>query len=456
MSEKKVRTRIAPSPTGLLHMGTARAALFNELYARKHGGEFIVRIEDTDRERSKMEFENDILQGLKWLGLEWDEGPDVGGDMGPYRQSERTGSYQAALEKLLGLDLAYKEPGEEVIKFRVNESEVTFTDLIRGEVSISSDSWGRDFIIARSLKDPLYHIAVVVDDANMEISHVIRGEDHLTNTARHILLQKALGFEQPEYAHLPLLLDNERRKLSKRAGDVSLLSYKDKSFLPEAMINYLALLGWNPGGDKELFTHEQLIAAFDLKEVQKGGAIFDQTKLESLNRYYIGQLKPDRLLQWGKESFGQDPKHHKAFLEMDEKRLLSALQTEQTRMSSNYQLEVLLDWARPDWVGKYEDDLLVWRDSTAEATIEYLQALYALLSDMEDDQFEADILTKKILAWIKEKEWKNGDVLWPMRVALTDRAQSPGPFEVAATIGKKDTLDRIDQAAKLLLGATQK
>ena len=451
-----MRTRIAPSPTGLLHMGTARAALFNELYARKHGGEFIVRIEDTDRERSKMEFENDILQGLKWLGLEWDEGPDVGGDMGPYRQSERTGSYQAALEKLLGLDLAYKEPGEEVIKFRVNESEVTFTDLIRGEVSISSDSWGRDFIIARSLKDPLYHIAVVVDDANMEISHVIRGEDHLTNTARHILLQKALGFEQPEYAHLPLLLDNERRKLSKRAGDVSLLSYKDKSFLPEAMINYLALLGWNPGGDKELFTHEQLIAAFDLKEVQKGGAIFDQTKLESLNRYYIGQLKPDRLLQWGKESFGQDPKHHKAFLEMDEKRLLSALQTEQTRMSSNYQLEVLLDWARPDWVGKYEDDLLVWRDSTAEATIEYLQALYALLSDMEDDQFEADILTKKILAWIKEKEWKNGDVLWPMRVALTDRAQSPGPFEVAATIGKKDTLDRIDQAAKLLLGATQK
>lgn len=442
MPAQKVRTRIAPSPTGLLHVGTARAALFNELYARQNNGQFIIRIEDTDKERSKTKFEEDILNGLKWLSLKWDEEP--------YRQSERTSSYQAALEKLLQKDLAYQEPGEEVIKFRVTEPSITFSDLIRGEVTINADSWGGDFIIARSLKDPLYHIAVVVDDADMQISHVIRGEDHLTNTARHILLQRALGFDQPEYAHLPLLLDKERRKLSKRAGDVSLLSYKDRGFLPAAMVNYLALLGWNPGDERELFTHDELIDAFDMKKVQKGGAIFDQDKLESINKHYINKLKPDELLQWGKEYFEQDQKRHKAFLKMDEQRLLAALQTEQERTSSNYKLEVLLDWARPDWTGEYKGNSLVWRESTIEATIEYLQALHKLLSGTGEDQFKEEFLSKKILDWIKEKNWKNGDVLWPMRVALTDRAQSPGPFEIATAIGKESTLSRIEQAQKVL------
>jgi glutamyl-tRNA synthetase len=450
MPDKKIRTRIAPSPTGLLHVGTARAALFNELYAKHNNGQFVIRIEDTDQERSEEKFEEDILTGLKWLELEWDEGPNKKGDNGPYRQSERTEKYQKALEKLIKEDKAYQEPGEEVIKFRVTETTVTFSDLIRGEVTINADSWGGDFIIARSIKDPLFHLAVVVDDAEMHISHVIRGEDHLSNTARHILLQKALGFDQPEYAHLPLLLDKDRKKLSKRAGDVSLLSYKDKGILPEAIINYLALLGWNPGDERELFTHKELIAEFNLKNVQKGGAIFDQEKLESINKQYLSKLGPDELLAWGKEYFEQDPKKYKPFLKMDAQLLLAALQTEQSRISSYYELHVLLDWARPDWTGEYENNALVWRNSTAEATIEYLKALHEVLSNINEDEFNEKFLANKLLSWIKEKEWKNGDVLWPMRVALTDREQSPGPFEVATAIGPETTLARIHQATKIL------
>jgi len=449
MANGVVRTRIAPSPTGGLHVGTARAALFSELFARHNGGRFIVRIEDTDRERSRAEYEKDILDGLRWLGLEWDEGPDVGGEFGPYRQSERIDKYREALEQLVESGHVYPESNE-ALKFKVKRGEVSFTDQIRGEVSIKTDSWGGDFIIARSMDDPLYHLAVVVDDEAMQVSHVIRGEDHLTNTARHILLQRALGYDQPEYAHLPLLLSQDRKKLSKREGDLSLMSYRDKGYLPEAMLNYLALLGWNPGGDQEIFSHDDLVKIFELKNVQKGGAIFDGVKLDSINKYYLSQMAPDKLLEWGKIYFEQDEARREKFTDLSEDRLLAALQTEQERVSSYEGLDELLDWARPDWVGEYKGELLVWRQSTPEATVEYLQALSELLSRMGDDQFEEEVLSEKILAWIKDREWKNGDVLWPMRVALTGREHSPGPFEVAAVLGKTDSCQRIDSAIERL------
>ncbi len=445
-----VRTRIAPSPTGLLHVGTARAALFNELFARGRGGQFVLRIEDTDRQRSRPEYEQDILTGLKWLGLVWDEGPDVGGQYGPYRQSERSELYRAALQRLLDEDKAYQATGSSAIVFRVKEGIIEFDDLIRSLVKVPTESWGGDFIIARSMGDPLYHLAAVVDDETMKISHVIRGEDHLTNTARHILLQQALGYKTPQYAHLPLLLDPSRRKLSKRAGDVSLLRYRDKGYLPEAMVNYLALLGWNPGGQEEYFSHEELTKEFSLEKVQKGGAIFNQAKLSSMNKYYLQQVSDTTLLAWGRHYLEQGQTDNKELLAMGEQRLLAALKTEQGRLSTNQELETSLDWARPSWVGKYEPALLVWRESTASETADYLSALAQELSAVSDKEWAEDNLTTRILLWIKAHSWRNGDVLWPMRVALTGREHSPGPFAVATVIGQQDTLTRLKLAHERL------
>src|SRR3989338_8165071 len=444
--KRQIRTRIAPSPTGMLHVGTARAALFNELFARKQGGEFVLRIEDTDRQRSEKKFEQDVLTGLKWLGLEWDEGPDIGGKYGPYRQSERGEFYRAALQQLIDNERAYQVPHGEAIVFRVSEEEIVFTDLIRGTVKVPTSSWGGDFIVARSMNDPLYHLAAVVDDQLMQISHVIRGEDHLTNTARHILLQRSLAYETPQYAHLPLLLDEGRRKLSKRAGDVSLLSYRDKGYLADAMLNYLALLGWNPGGQEEYFTHEELVRSFNLSKVQKGGAIFNQVKLTSMNKHYLQELDEDKLLDWGKKYLLLDQKKNHELLGMEEGRLKAALKTEQGRLSTYHELEVLLDWARPSWAGEYKSDLLIWRESTAADTINYLSALAEEFKLMGNSDWVEETLTPRILSWIRARNWHNGAVLWPMRVALTGRENSPGPFAVAVVVGKTETVTRLELA----------
>jgi len=445
MEKPKVRTRIAPSPTGKLHVGTARAALFNELFAKQNDGQFVLRIEDTDRERSKAEHEQDILEGLRWLGLTWDEGPDEGGVVGPYRQSEREEHYRAGIKKLLESDKAYLEKDSGVIKFRVMEESVTFTDLIRGEVTVSSDSWGGDFIVARSLDDPLYHLAVVIDDAAMQISHVIRGEDHLTNTARHILLQQALGVRQPEYAHLPLLLDEKRRKLSKRAGEVSLMSYRDAGYLPEALLNYLALLGWNPDTDEELFSHQELVERFNLANVQKGGAIFSLTKLDSINKKYLRKLSAAELLETAK------PWLEKAGIAVEDKDYWQrALVTEQERVATLAELVSTVDFYKPDWAADYEPAGLIWRQSDKAATLDLLDQLRAKLSDMSEDDFTKESLSKLLLAWIDQAKLGRGDVLWPMRYALTGRDKSPSQFEIAAVLGKKKTLERIDKARGLL------
>lgn len=449
-AERPIRTRIAPSPTGMLHVGTARAALFNELFARQLGGEFVLRIEDTDRQRSEKKFELDILTGLEWLGLEWNEGPDIGGKFGPYRQSERGEFYRTAIQRLIDNEQAYQAPDSEAIVFKVSEEEVEFQDLIRGKVKVPTNSWGGDFIIARSINDPLYHLAAVVDDQLMQISHVVRGEDHLTNTARHILLQRSLGYDTPQYAHLPLLLDSSRRKLSKRAGDVSLLSYRDKGYLAAAMLNYLALLGWNPGGEEEYFTHEELVRVFSLSKVQKGGAIFNPVKLSSMNKHYLQQLGEGELLGWGREYLLQDKEKNQELLSMEENRLKAALRTEQGRLSNYQELEILLDWARPSWTGEYKPDLLIWRKSNAADTISYLAALAEELKQIVSSDWMEEKLTARVLLWIKAKNWQNGDVLWPMRVALTGRENSPGPFAVAAVVGQAETVTRLTAAQKKL------
>ena len=452
-----MRTRIAPSPTGLLHVGTARAALFNELYAKQNNGVLVMRIEDTDRKRSKEEYEQDIMMGLKWLGLGWDEGPDVGGEYGPYRQSEKTSRYKAVVSELLERGLAYKVEDGNAIKLKVDAQEVVFDDLIRGAVKIHSDTWGGDFVIARALDDPVFHLAVVVDDHDQKISHVIRGEDHLTNTARHILLQEALGFKRPEYAHLPLLLSKERRKLSKREGDVNLLSYKKRGFLAGAMLNYLALLGWNPGDDKEFFTHEDLIKAFDLKNVQKGGAIFDEVKLNSINKHYVDQFGDDERIAWLKK--GLDTKKWGG---EDKRRLDAALLIERGRASSyvtaDYNLEESIDWSHSDW--KPDDEYISTlrrRDRKGDGFMykkDDVKKGLELLCEFIDKNISVNVsekdLEEEVIAWIDKEDLGRAEILWPMRVALTGRENSQGPFEVFTALGNNDSLKRLREAINKL------
>lgn len=433
--DNQVRVRIAPSPTGNLHVGTARAALFNELFARKMGGKFIIRIEDTDKARSKREFETSILEGLKWLGITWDEGPDTGGEYGPYRQSERTQIYTAALQKLLDLGNAYKEG--EAIRLKVEPQTVTFHDMVRGDIAIDTKSFEGDFIIARNMNDPVFHLAVVCDDAAMNISHVIRGEDHIHNTAKHILIQKALGYPQPHYAHLPLLLDSERKKLSKRSGETNLIAYKDMGFLPEAMLNYLALLGWNPGDEREFFTHEELAEVFSLERVQKSGAIFSLEKLTSMNKYYIRLLPPEELMR-------------RAGITPEGDSTQKAVALEQERVGTLNELRDAISFASSNWQATYPPEMLVWKKSTPEATKSYLTELITKVVQYEHTEFVAELLNQYLMEWIDSANLGRGDVLWPMRVALTGREHSPGPFEVAEVLGKEETIRRLTAARDIL------
>lgn len=447
VSNQQVRVRIAPSPTGNLHVGTARAALYNELFAHNNQGSFVIRIEDTDKERSKVEFEKNILEGFAWLGLSWSEGPDVGGEFGPYRQSERSDFYKEAIQKLLESGVAYKDPeGSPAIFLKVSDEPVEFTDLVRGVVSVSPDAWGGDFVIARSEDAPVFHLAVVVDDALMKISHVIRGEDHISNTGRHVLLQRALGYETPVYAHLPLLLSEDRKKLSKRSNETSLMAYRDAGYLPQAMMNYLALLGWNPGDDREIFSHEELVKEFSLEKVQKGGAIFSVTKLDSINRHYLEQLSDEELYEWGAFFYTSHD------LDVPEKDLLvGALKAERGRMSSYDFDGVALHEAIAYFFEKpsYEPDILVWKKSDKQTANTLLEKSLNWISTYEGD-FTEEALMSAMLAWIDENDLGRGDTLWPMRVALTGRERSPSQFEVAAVLGKEETVERLNIALEKL------
>ena len=344
MPEPPTRVRIAPSPTGPLHIGTARTALFNYLHARHVGGTFILRLEDTDVARSTVEFEKDILDGLHWLGLDlgrrarrWPASPPVG-PHAPYRQMERLPSYAAAAQRLLADDLAYpcyctpeeldadrkaqeaaKQPPRYVgrcahltpeerlareaegrrgaLRFRVGEGVVGFDDIVRGHVEFDVSNLGGDFVIVRADGTPLYHFTVVVDDAAMEITDVIRGEDHLSNTPKHILLFRALGYDVPRFAHLPLILNADRSKMSKRKSQTAVDAYINEGFIPEALVNYLALLGWSTGTEEEVLSLDELVERFDIGEVHKGGAVFDRERLEWLNGQWIRRLsrrRPDR------------------------------------------------------------------------------------------------------------------------------------------------------------------
>lgn len=416
----EIRVRFAPSPTGTLHTGSARTALFNYLYAKQKGGQFILRIDDTDKERSTTAYEQDILAGLDWLGLRHDE---------IYYQSARTAIYRQELEKLLAQDKIY-EAEDKVLRFRNPNQPLKFTDLIRGEIEFDTTDLG-DFVVAKNLETPLYHFASVVDDHELDISHVIRGEDHISNTPRQILLGEAIGARRPVFAHLPLILAPDRSKLSKRkhAAIASLNALIEEGYLPEALINFLAFLGWNPGGERELFALAELIELFDLSKVQSSAAIFNPEKLAWYNREYLKNLSDERWLEEIKKYL---PAERLLWAE----KLLPELRN---RLATFGELKTLLANGDFDFV---------WQAPAANRELlknpVHLPAVSKRLEALAEKDWTIDSIKKAI--WDFATEQGRGEVLWPMRVALTGRKQSPDPFTVAAILGQAETLKRLSDA----------
>lgn len=476
---QNVRVRFPPSPTGEPHLGNFRTALFNWVFARHHNGVFILRIEDTDKERSKPEFETKILEVMRWLGLEWDEGLEVGGPHEPYRQSERAELYAGYLQKLLDTDKAYycyctkeeleaqkqsmlaeglppkysghcrllteaparKEP--QVIRFRTPDTELTFKDLIRGTVKFDTALMD-DFVIARNINSALYHFAVVVDDEQMQITHILRGEDHISNAPKHILLQQALGFRTPEYGHLPLVLAADRKKLSKRYAETSILEYRKQGYLPEAVLNFLILLGWHPSPEKdadgksvekEVFTMDELIKVFDLKRVQKAGAIFNEEKLQWLNREHIKKMTTDELEEALLPFF-----EARTLALGSRERLHLIIETVRDRMKTLTDFFELADFffTLPD----YPPSLLKWDKGPEGEAREVLEAVRLELEAVK--VWEKDEIVATLDPLIAQKG--KGNVLWPLRVALSGKQNSPDPYDIAAALGQEETLARLSTA----------
>ncbi len=428
---QQIITRFAPSPTGTLHVGGARTALFNYLFARQNNGKFILRIEDTDKERSKKEFEEDIINSLKWLGINWDEF---------YKQSERTEIYKKYLEKLLKENMAYvsEEPkgnSKSVIRLRNKNKKISFDDLIRGKIEFDTTELG-DFVIAKDKETPLYHFAVVVDDSEMGVTHVIRGEDHISNTPRQILIQEALGFPRPIYSHIPLILGPDRSKLSKRHGESSVIEYKDLGYLPEALNNFIAFLGWNPGTEKEIYSMEELIKDFSLKKIQKSGAIFNIVRLDWINKEYIKNIDISKIKKWI-TSYIPEEKINNLIVNLLKERInkLSDIKNLYEAGELNYFFK------QPE----YEKEKLLWREEKdLNNTKSILEKAIDIIKDVNEENFTQENIKSAIWPYAEEKG--RGNVLWPIRMALTGLNKSPDPFVVSEIIGKKEVLKRLEYA----------
>ncbi|HEX8947206.1 MAG TPA: glutamate--tRNA ligase family protein [Candidatus Paceibacterota bacterium] len=441
-------TRIPPSPTGHFHIGTARTALFNYLFARHHGGRIVFRSEDTDRTRSKREYEDEIIEGLHWLGIEWDEFS---------RQSEHAPRHRELLEKLVAEGKAYvsAEPAKdapertvEVVRLKNPGKVITFTDLVRGDITFDTTELG-DFVIARSLGDPLYHFAVVVDDMDALVTHVIRGEDHISNTPRQILIQEALGAPRPAYAHIPLILDEKRAKLSKRSGATAVTDYRNEGVLPEALVNYLALLGWSPGDDREDFSLAELVAAFSLEGVQKSGAAWSREKLLSVNQRWMRKLSDADFLTH--LDVGRNSSY------MPEERLAKTVPLLKERAQTFGEARDLLSGELACLFTAPTPSLDTLRAKEPAdrpgLTKTALEGILAPLESLPDGvSVEAVKDTLMPLADAEEAKGKGGRgaVLWPLRYALSGQERSPDPFTLITILGKGESRDRIRTALAIL------
>ncbi|MGM0501919.1 MAG: glutamate--tRNA ligase [Bacillota bacterium] len=480
------RVRFAPSPTGQIHIGNIRTALFNYLFARKNEGQFVLRIEDTDRKRSTSEFEEVIHKEMDWLGLDWDEGPQQGGEFGPYRQTERLDIYEQYIEELLEKDLAYRcyctpeeldemrekqiandeaprydgrcrdltaeerqeledEGREAVIRFKspLEEEEIIVDDVIHGEVSFSSDVID-DFVIVKSDGIPTYNFAVVIDDHLMEISHVIRGEDHLSNTPKQNLLYQAFNWQPPKFAHLPMILGSDRSKLSKRSGEayVYVSEYRKKGYLPEAVVNFLSLLGWSPADDEEIFSQQEIINRFSMERVNKSAAVFDVEKLNWMNGMYIRNEDLAKITDLA------IPYIEQQYDIADKSREWLELLVATVRESIDYLAEI-----------------------TAEVEIFFSDLEYDDLTEAKETFQEEDV--DLVLETLKERSekldtWKKKDIrammnqvikdlpvggrlfFHPVRIALTGQDSGPALYNIAALLGQQETVDRLEQALALV------
>ncbi len=489
-SDRPIRVRMAPSPTGPLHIGTARTSLYNFLFARHVRGTYVLRVEDTDTARSTPEFERDIIDNLHWLGITWDEGPQVAGGAdigpyGPYRQSQRMDRYAAEAQRLLASGHAFycyctpeeleavrrgqearkeapryngrcrsltgaeraafeAEGRRPAIRFRVPDERVVFDDVVRGRVEIEADALGGDRVIVRSDGSPLYHFTVAVDDHAMEISHVIRGEDHLSNTPLHILLFRALGYPEPVFAHLPLILNPDRTKMSKRKSQTAISAYREQGYLPETLVNFLAFLGWSPGTEEEIFTLEQLTRRFELGAVHKGGAVFDKDRLDHLNGVYIRALSDDelarRLHPFVPQGLTDDVL--RAAVPLIRERLV--------RLADAAELVAFLVESDEEVAALYEPEMLLPKKADAGATAAALRSARQTLAGTPDEAFIADELEARCRAAAEAMSWKAGDFFRPLRVALTGRTVSPPLFGSVALLGRDRCLARIDAAAAAL------
>jgi len=444
-------TRIPPSPTGRFHIGTARTALFNYLFARHAGGTIVFRSEDTDQTRSKKEHEDEIIAGLAWLGISWDSFS---------RQSEHTDRYRELLETIVREGKAYVSPEPsredptktvEVVRLKNPGTHITFTDLIRGDITFDTAELG-DFVIARSMTDALYHFAVVVDDMDSGVTHVIRGEDHISNTPRQILIQEALGAPRPAYAHLPLILDEKRAKLSKRSGTAtSVMDYQAEGILPEALVNYLALLGWNPGDNREYFSLAQLVEEFTLDGVQKGGAAWNREKLLSVNQHWLRALSDDIFLSHleveppSDELGGSTSKWQKIVPLLKERahtfsEARAMLSGELACLFSEPMLE------RAILAQKEPTDRLGMTKQALESLLEPLKSLPEGLS--------ADAVKETLMPLADEEETRGkggrGATLWPLRYALSGAERSPDPFTLVSILGPAESASRVQKAIAIL------
>jgi glutamyl-tRNA synthetase len=436
------RVRFAPSPTGYLHVGGARTALFNWLFARRHGGTFVLRIEDTDAERSSWEMVAGIVDGLRWLGLDWDEGPDVGGPHAPYFQSQRLEKYRAYAQELVRGGKAYHDAG--AVRFKVPPGLTRFEDLVHGAIAFDNEHI-EDFVILRSDGQPTYHLSVVVDDVEMAITHVVRGDDHISNTPKQVLLYEALGKAAPQFAHVPLIMGPDKKRLSKRHGATSVTEYQRLGYLPEAMVNFLALLGWNPGGDRELLSRDDLKALFTLEGISGGNAVFNADKLDWFNQQHIGRLAGGDLLQ-RIEAPLRDAGLWRDTLPTEESAwIVGVLDLLKPRVKK---LEQLVEELRPFLVERPEMDPPAAAKHLSPEVRPALAQLAATLDGLEP--YDAATIEHALRAVAEKAGVKAASLIHATRVAATGRAVSAGLFDVLVLLGRKVTVQRLHWAVNYI------
>lgn len=485
MENNSVRVRFAPSPTGYLHVGGARSALFNYLFAKRYGGSFILRIEDTDRSRFVEDALTEIYESLRWMGIMWDEGPEVGGNYGPYIQSERLDLYKQAAEELIATGHAYrcfctsqrleelratqeKEKGklgydghcrgltagqvEEnmkagmpyVVRFKIPSGQtIVFKDFIRGAIEYQSDTLD-DFVLLKTDSFPTYHLANVVDDHHMKISHVLRGDEWIASTPRHVLLYSGFGWQPPEFVHLPLILSSDGGKLSKRKGAASVLDYKKAGFLPETLMNFLALLGWAPGGDREKMSCEEMISLFALEQISPKASVFDEKKLEWMNGLYMAERPLDSLVHEVTPLFA-DAGYIKSGEVVDSVYLTRVVELLRVRSKKLTELVAAAEYFYCD-PAQYEEKAA--KKHFMPDTAALLQKLHELFSATED--YSEASLESIVVKASESMSLPLGKIVHPIRLAVSGVSVGPGLYELLSTLGKARVTRRIASAITYL------